>query len=409
MTNQMPNHSPMNHFKTQGNELLVNGQAISLLKHRAGQTPFYVYDRSVIESKINLLRENLKLNLHYAVKANPMPALVDFISHQVDGLDVASGNELTIALNSGISPEKISFAGPGKQINELTMAVASGVTINVESFNELERIEKISQQLGIQANVALRVNPDFELKSSGMKMSGGAKQFGIDAELIPQAMQKIKDYNLHYRGLHIFTGSQNLNANSLLSAYNEIFQLAEQLQEHAHNPLEMLNIGGGLGIPYFPGDKPLNIELIAEPLNKAIDAFLNQHHSTEIIMELGRFIVAEAGLYVCEVTDIKNSRGTDFAIVNGGLHHQLAASGNFGQVIRKNYPVAIGNKMQEPTSNPVQIVGPLCTPLDLLANQYSLPAIEIGDLVVIYQSGAYGFSASPKDFLSHPLAAEILV
>jgi diaminopimelate decarboxylase len=253
------------------------------------------------------------------------------------------------------------------------------------------------------------VNPDFELKSSGMKMAGGAKQFGIDAELIPEALEKIKNYGLHYRGLHIFTGSQNLNEESLIAAYSAIFELAEQLQVSAPSTMEKLNIGGGLGIPYFPGEQPINIETIANQLNPMIEKFAKKYPLTEVVMELGRYIVGEAGLYVCEVTDIKESRGTQFVVVNGGLHHQLAASGNFGQVIRKNYPVSVCNKMQQVAEKPVQIVGPLCTPLDLLANQYHLPKIEVGDLIAIYQSGAYGFTASPRDFLSHPEAVEILV
>jgi diaminopimelate decarboxylase len=410
-TKQTPIHAPMSQFQSNGEQLLVNGHPLSLLKHQAGQTPFYVYDRSVIAQKIHQLREKLPqaLKLHYAMKANPMSAVVNFINDFVDGIDVASGNELRVALNSGISASQISFAGPGKQALELRMAVASQTTINVESFNELEKLRDISDELGLRARVAIRVNPDFELKSSGMKMGGGAQQFGIDTELVPKALKLISDYGLHYRGLHIFTGSQNLNSESIITAHKAIFELAGRLQNDAHSDIETLNIGGGLGIPYFPGEKTLPLEAIGEQLEPLIQSFKSTHCSAEIAMELGRYIVGDSGLYVSEVIDIKQSRGVDFVVINGGLHQHLSASGNFGQVIRKNYPVAIGNKMQQPHSKAVQIVGPLCTPLDLLANKYKLPEIEVGDLVVIYQSGAYGFTASPRDFLSHPQPIEILV
>lgn len=411
LTTKKITHNLMPLFESQNHVLLVNGIALPQIKLQVGQTPFYVYDRSIIEKKINLIRKQLpqKLKLHYAVKANPMQALVDYIAPLTDGLDVASASELIVARNSGINTQQISFAGPGKNPHELSMAIASGVTLNVESFNELQRIKNISQQLAITARVALRVNPNFELKSSGMKMSGGAQQFGIDEEAIPEALRLIKDYQLHYRGLHIFTGSQNLNAESIMQAHQHIFQLAERLQQQTDLPIELLNIGGGFGIPYFPGEKPLQLSTIGENLHHLMQSFNQSYADAEIAIELGRYIVGECGLYVCEVIDIKQSRGKVFIITNGGLHHHLAASGNFGQVIRKNYPLAIANKIDCPAVKAVQIVGPLCTPLDLLANEFALPQIEIGDLLVIYQSGAYGYTASPKDFLSHPQPLQVLI
>lgn len=404
-------HIPMTQFECEDNELLVNQIKLSNLKHRAGQTPFYAYDRSVIAKKINDFRSAMpsQLKLHYAIKANPMPALVDFIAPLVDGLDVASGNELNIALNSNMRPTEVSFAGPGKREIELSMAIASGVTINIESFNELERIRALSDSIGLTAKVAVRVNPDFELKSSGMKMGGGSQQFGVDAEQVPKLLQRISDFALDYRGLHIFTGSQNLNPESIQLAHSNLFQLAIKLSKAAPQPIKSLNIGGGLGIPYFPGEKPLQLDSISNSLAQHIASFQSQFGDIHIAMELGRYLVGEAGIYVAQVIDIKESRGVRFAIIDGGLHHHLSASGNFGQVIRKNYPVAIGNKMEQPIKQAIQIVGPLCTPLDLLANKYQLPECKIGDLVVIYQSGAYGYSASPRDFLDHPHPIQMLV
>ena len=410
-TKPKPIHAPMSQFQTNGEQLLVNGHPLNLLEYQAGQTPFYAYDRSVIHQKINLLRHKMPqaLKIHYAMKANPMPQLVTFMADLVDGLDVASGNELRVALNSGKNGFDISFAGPGKRRKELEMAVASQTTVNVESFNELDLLRDISDAIGIRARVAIRVNPDFELKGSGMKMGGGAQQFGIDAELVPKMLKLISDYGLHYRGFHIFTGSQNLKHEAIMAAHQGVFELAQRLQESAKSEIESLNIGGGLGIPYFPGETPISVDPIGEALEPLIENFHQNHGKAEVAMELGRFLVGEAGIYVAKVIDIKESRGVKFAIIDGGLHHHLSASGNFGQVVRKNYPVTIGNKMHHSAKEPVQVVGPLCTPLDLLANKYELPEVELGDLVVIYQSGAYGFTASPRDFLSHPHPVEILV
>ncbi len=406
-----PVHAPMSQFQSNGDQLLVNGHPLNLIAYQTGQTPFYAYDRSVIHRKIELLRRKMpeNLKLHYAMKANPMPQLVSFVGGLVEGLDVASGNELRVALNSGMDGHQISFAGPGKREHELEMAVASQTTVNVESFNELKKLRDISDKIGVRARVAIRVNPDFELKGSGMKMGGGAQQFGIDAERAPEMLKLINEYGLHYRGFHIFTGSQNLNHEAICTAHQGVFELAKRLQEHAKSEIESLNIGGGLGIPYFPGETPISLKPIGEALAPLMDDFQKSHPNAEIAMELGRFIVGEAGIYVAKVIDIKESRGVKFAVIDGGLHQHLAASGNFGQVIRKNYPVAIGNKMSQPVKEPIQVVGPLCTPLDLLANKYNLPEVAIGDLVVIYQSGAYGMSASPRDFLSHPHPVELLV
>jgi diaminopimelate decarboxylase len=401
----------MSQFQHRDHQLVINGVAIQQLAHRVGQTPFYAYDRSVIAHNIETLRHHFgKLaHLHYAIKANPMPALVDFISPLVDGLDVASGRELTLALNSGMSVNNISFAGPGKTENELRMALAAGITLNIESKRELERIIRLTQEYGYSAQVAVRVNPNFELKASGMKMGGGAQQFGIDAEQVPEIVAAIRSHGLNFQGFHIFTGSQNLKAEAICEAHKNIYRLASELKHQTQTPISRLNIGGGLGIPYFPGETPIELEPIADNLRQLQQDYRADFEQTEIVLELGRYLVGNAGVFISEVIDIKCSRGETFVVVNGGLHHHLAASGNFGQVIRKNYPVAVANKIDLAPTRTVSIVGPLCTPLDLLGHKVELPDIEVGDLIVIYQSGAYGFTASPKEFLSHPAPMEVLV
>ena len=289
------------------------------------------------------------------------------------------------------------------------MALASGITINVESATELQRIADLSSSLDLEAKVALRLNPDFELKSSGMKMGGGSQQFGIDVEQLNDVMNILQHQKLELRGLHIFTGSQNLRPESIISAHNNIFALVERLIEQYQLKLTHLNIGGGFGIPYFPGDSELDLEPIANNLKKLRQDYSKTFEQCEIILELGRYLVGNAGIYLCEVTDTKISRGKRFLVTNGGLHHHLAASGNFGQVIRKNYPLAVVNKMDANELESVDVVGPLCTPLDILGGNVELPPAEIGDIIGVFQSGAYGFSASPRDFLSHPHPVQLLL
>ncbi len=407
-----PHHAPMNQFPVVDNCLTVGSRSITDIATEIGSTPFYVYDSSLMTKRVKELRSTLpeQIHLHYAMKANPMPAVVNHMASLVDGLDVASGGELEVALASGTAPDTISFAGPGKSDWELEAAVKAGITLNVESENELHRIARISAESSKQANVAIRVNPDFELKASGMKMGGGPKQFGIDAERVPEVLKEIgATKGLHFRGFHIFCGSQNLKSEAIIEAHDNTFELAIRLAKDAPSPVELLNIGGGLGIPYFPGESRMDLTPIAENLQAKLPAVCEQLPEAEIVMELGRYLVGEAGLYISKVIDKKVSRGHTFLVVDGGLHHHLAASGNFGQVIRKNYPVAVANKMASAETEEVSVVGPLCTPLDILANNMTLPTAEIGDLVAVYQSGAYGFSASPHRFLSHPMTQEILI
>ncbi|MGD9835755.1 MAG: pyridoxal-dependent decarboxylase, exosortase A system-associated [Piscinibacter sp.] len=398
-------------FPVVGGELSVGGQPLSLLAARVGRTPFFAYDRRLLTQRVQELRQALpdSISLHFAMKANPMPALVCHMAALVDGIDVASGGELGVALDSGMDPQEISFAGPGKSEQELGQAVAAGVLVNAESMRELRLLADWQARLGRAARVAVRVNPDFELKSSGMKMGGGPKQFGIDVEQVPAALREIAALGLSFEGFHIFSGSQNLRADSICDAQTKTLALAMRLAEHAPAPLKVLNLGGGFGIPYFPGEQALDLAPISANLELIAQQAATQLPGAELVIELGRYLVGEAGVYVSRVVDRKVSRGEVFLVLDGGLHHQLAASGNFGQVIRKNYPVAIGNRMQPDQREQASAVGPLCTPLDLLADRMELAQAQPGDLVVVFQSGAYGLTASPSRFLSHPGAQEVLV
>ena len=406
-----PQHVPMDQYGIVDNHLLIGGQPITDIAKKVGQTPFYVYDKQLMSDRVNSLRSTLPegIHLHYAMKSNPMPEVVQHFASMTDGLDVASGGELKVALATGIDPKNISFAGPGKSNNELKDAIEAGIIINMESEGEMERLATIARDLNTTPNVAIRVNPDFELKTSGMKMAGGPKPFGVDAERVPTMLQRVKELGLNFQGFHIFSGSQNLKPEAIIEAQTKTFALALQLAEHAPSSIKWLNIGGGFGIPYFPGEQRLDLKPIADNLEKLLVEYKPKFPDAEIVIELGRYLVGEAGIYVAEVIDIKESRGETYAITNGGLHHHLAASGNFGQVIRKNYPVCIGNRVNGTELSSINVVGPLCTPLDILADKYELPEVQLGDLVVVFQSGAYGFTASPHLFLSHPGPVEILV
>lgn len=407
-----PQHAQMRQFKIVDNCLHIGGQPLTEVARAVGKSPFYAYDRAVIDARVASLRALLPpaLHLHYAVKANPMPAVVQHFAALVDGLDVASAGELRLALATGMDATRISFAGPGKSDEDLRAAVDSGVIINMESAGEMARIAALAAASGVRPRVAIRVNPDFELKSAGMKMGAGAKPFGVDAEQVPAMLETLATLPLEFIGFHIFSGSQNLRAPAIIEAQTRTFELACRLSQAAPAPVRWLNIGGGLGIPYFPGEHHLEMGAIADNLARLVSDASSRLPGAEIVMELGRYLVAEAGIYVCQVVDRKVSRGETFLVTDGGLHHHLAASGNFGQLIRKNYPLCVGNRVQAAACEVVNVVGPLCTPLDLLGNKVSLPtATGPGDLIVIFQSGAYGLSASPVNFLSHPYPGEVLL
>jgi len=391
--------------------LAVGGQPLTALAAKVGRTPFYAYDQARIDSRIDELRRLLpaELRLHYAVKANPLPALVLHMADRVDGFDVASAGELKLALGTGIAPAAISFAGPGKTEAEIALAIEAGIVLHIESEREMRLAARIAAARGARPAVALRINPDLRLQGVGQRMGGGAQPFGIDAERAPAVLAELARLPLDFVGFHLFAGSQLLRADALAETQGQLIDVAVDLARHAPAPVRHLNIGGGFGIPYFPNETALDLATVGATLGRLLREHLRPALTdARVILELGRYMVGEAGVYVARVLDRKESRGQVFLITDGGLHHHLAASGNFGQVIRRNYPVAIGNRMAEPLAETASVVGCLCTPLDLLADKVRLPRAEPGDLVVIFQSGAYGATASPVNFLSHPPAAEVL-
>lgn len=392
-------------------QLTVGGIPLKRLADQVGSTPFFAYDRTLLTNRVKLLRSTLpsRINLSYAIKANPMPAVVQHLSTLVDCFDVASACEMRTALDTPMRPANVSFAGPGKSEASIKQAVAAGVIIEIESPTEAARVVQAGDRLGLRPRVAIRVNPDFEVKGSGMRMGGGPQQFGVDAEKVPSLLADMVAADVELLGFHVFAGSQNLNADLLRLAQRRTVDLILRLAAKSP-PIRYLNLGGGFGIPYFDKDEPLDLPAIGANLAELIDsAIASNLPDARVVIELGRYIVGECGVYVTRVVDRKGSRGRQYLVVDGGLHHQLAASGNFGQVIRRNYPIAVGNRLCEDTKDTVTVVGCLCTPLDLLGDNVRLPQAEIGDLIVLFQAGAYGLTASPTAFLGHPPPVEVLV
>lgn len=399
------------YFDTLGGELAIGGRMASALVAEAGDTPLFVYAADAIAARLAELRAAMpqRLAIHYAMKANPYPPLLGWMCGRVDGFDVASGGELELALAAGVAADRISFAGPGKRARELEYAIAKGVTLNCESEGEAERAFALGERLGVAPKLAVRVNPSFDLKGSGMKMGGGAKPFGVDAERVPALVKRIIAAGADWRGFHIFAGSQALDAAAIIAMQAQTLTLAAELAEAAGAVPVHVNLGGGFGIPYFPGDKAVALDAIGDALGQALAALPDSLKDTHFCIELGRYLVGEAGVYLCRVVDRKVSHGETFLVTDGGLHHQLAASGNFGTVIRRNYPVAIANRFTAPADEVQSVVGCLCTPLDRLSDSVSLPHAEIGDLIAIFCAGAYGASASPANFLGQGPALEMLV
>lgn len=401
---------PPDFVASQG-ELVIGGRGVGRLLEQAGGSPAFVYDMEVVRRRVARFRQTMPaaISLHYALKANPYEPLIKLIGNIVDGFDVASGGEMALAIRAGMAPSHISIAGPGKRDVELATAIEAGVTINLESEGETERALEIAERAGRRPQLAVRINPDFEIKGSGMRMGGGAKPFGVDSERVPALVRRLVEAGADWRGFHIFAGSQALDADAIIAAQKATMELAADLAEQVGLSPPLVNLGGGFGIPYFPGERPLDIDAIGAALEKIVADRRPILTSSSFAIELGRWLVGEAGVYLTRIVDRKESHGEVFLIVDGGLHHQLAASGNFGTVVRRNYPVAVANRFGAEPDEVVSIVGCLCTPLDRLADKVALPHAEVGDVIAIFMAGAYGLTASPSAFLGHPKPYEIMV
>lgn len=402
------------HFSSSGEELCIGARTISSIVSQYG-TPLFIYDGDVLHRQWSLLRNTLpqEFSIYYSVKANPNCSILRYFIDKGCGLEIASGGEFHLAVDAGCSAKKIFFAGPGKTEAELEMVLAAGIgEIHIESALEVERISLLSRKLGKQARVAVRVNPGGEAEGGAMRMGGRPAPFGVDEESLDPVLERIlSDSSLDFRGIHLFTGTQILDFKVLLRQYRKGLDLARSVARRITRPLATVDFGGGFGIPYFNNEHELDLVQWRTELATVMEEVRNDPWfvGTKFVVEPGRFLVGEAGIYVACVNDMKISRGKKFLVTDGGMNHHLAASGNLGQVIKRNFPVAILNKFNSPSQEIVDVVGPLCTPLDTLAREISLPVAQVGDFVGVFQSGAYARTASPLGFLSHPTPAEVLV
>ncbi len=395
-------------FAGQSGSLSIAGQSADDWALQAGDTPLFVYDMAIVAARIARFRAAMPaIDLHYAIKANPHADLLAAIAPLVDGLDVASSGELAHALTAKPAAA-ISFAGPGKRDDELVAAIAAGATLNVESEGEAARAFAIGDRLGLAPRMAVRVNPDIELRGSGMRMGGRASPFGVDAVRAAALVTAIVGAGADWRGFHIYAGSQALDPGAIIETQAATLALAARLADEAGVAPPLVNLGGGFGVPYFAGDVALDVERVGDALADALASRAAILGETRFAIELGRWLVAEAGVYLTRIVDVKQSQGETFVVVDGGLNHQLAASGNFGTVVRRNYPIAVAARMGQETTITASVVGPLCTPLDRLGDKVALPAADVGELIAIFMAGAYGASASPRAFLGHPPAIEIV-
>jgi len=395
-------------------ELQIGGVPVSKLAGEFG-TPLFAYDESVMRRKWNLLRSTFppRFEIYYSVKANPNLNILAFFLSQGAGLEIASAGELCQAREAGCAPDRLLFAGPGKTPAELQLALTENIgEIHAESMLELERIATIAADLHRTAPIAIRVNPEADAQGGAMRMGGKPAPFGIDEELLDAALDfALSQPSLEFRGIHLFAGTHILDSEVLIAQYRKGLQIAKRVAGRLRKPLHSLDFGGGLGVPYFPNERPLDMAILGVGLGElereiAADP---SFAGTRLVIEPGRYLIAEAGVYLARVLDVKVSRGKKFVILDGGMNHHLAASGNLGQTIKRNFPIAVATKWGEPDAETVEIVGPLCTPLDMLGRAVAVPQVEVGDVMVVFQSGAYARSASPLGFLSHPTPPEVMV
>ena len=390
----------------------VQGIGITELAEEFG-TPLYLYDGEEITSRFQGLREQLHpaLEVFYSLKANPNISICSLLYRCGARAEVSSLTELATARRAGVAPHDIIFLGPGKSRAELAACLDEDIhAVVCESLGELALIDEVARERGVTARVALRVNPSFAVKGSGLTMGGKPRQFGIDEEqLLAEAPDLAARYTgVRLMGVQVYLGTRILGEDTVVENTRRILDLAERISAHLGFPLETVDIGGGLGIAYFDNEKDLDLAELTTHLNPLIEDFTARHPATRMIMELGRFLVAASGTYVTRVRYTKTSMGENFAVTDGGTNHHMAAVG-IGSYVKRNFPMAALERVDEPTTEPWHITGPLCTPNDVIGKKVPMPPLRAGELVGVHRSGAYGPTASPVHFLSHGYPAEVLV
>ena len=400
-------------FEDGNGTALLHGLSIENMAAAYG-TPLFLYDSDVFVRQYQRLRRALPqaIDIYYSVKANPHPRVISIFVGQGAGCEIASGGEYALARRGGSAPERVVFAGPAKGREELEYVVSQGIgEIHLESFEEIETLQCVALQSNTTVDVSVRVNPSAAL-GGGLMMGGQPTAFGFEEEALREVMQAVnRCAHLKLRGIHMYTGTQILDADSLLTHWRHAIAVGGQFSDFAGAPVETLDLGGGLGIPYVAHEQELDLDALASGARTLMDSVKTDPRLARcrVMVEPGRFLTGSAGVYVARVRSVKTCRGTTFVVLDGGLNHHLAASGNLGQVIRRDYPIVNLSRGSSVDATTVVIVGPLCTPIDTLGRRVTLSRLHPGDLIDILQSGAYGLTASPLNFLSHPTPAEVLV
>ncbi len=347
--------------------------------------------------------------LNYAIAANPYEPLLNFIGSYVEGFRVVSQSELERLERAGLAGIAMTFAGPGKTDDEIDSALRAGATLSIESEGEAERAIRAGGRLGIKPRLGVRITPTLEMDLIGRKATDAPSPFGVDASRAPELIKGLLQADVDWRGLHMFTGSQWLDAAELIDVHRASIAVAGQIVDSVGVRLHELNLGGGFATPCLPGDEPLDLYAVANALCQSVIAAPDSLATTQFSIELGRWLVDESGVYVTRVIDRKQSGGRTFLVTDGGGHHLLGATGPFGEPPRRNHPIALAHKFGAAAEEEVTVTGCLCTPFDVLGDEVGLPVAEPGDLVAVFYAGAYGLSASPQAWESRPAAREILV
>ena len=400
------------HFSaSQDGQLTIGGQPVDELIAEAAGTPLFVYDNNIIGGQIAALRAAMPdgLALYYSVTANPYEPLLNFIGRYVEGFRVVSRGELEHLKRAGLAGIGMTFAGPGKRDDELEAGIEAGATISVESEGEAGRAIRAGERVGIQPKLAVRVNPPFTIDNGRLSLGARASPFGVDADRVPALVEGLLEAGVDWRGLHIFAAAQCLDDDALIDAHRAIIQCAGEIAHKLDLPLPELNLGGGFDVPCFPGEQPIDVYRMSRALHETLCYGPELLATTRLSLELGRWLVAEAGVYLTRVLDRTTSCGETFITTDGGGHHLLGATGCLLERGRGNFPIAVANRFGEQPEEQVTVTGCLATPHDVFGDEVMLPRAEVGDLIAIFCAGAYGLSASPQAWESRPAAREMMV
>jgi diaminopimelate decarboxylase len=400
------------YFSANGDgQLLIGNTPVEELIAEAGGTPLFVYDNNIVGAQLAKLRAAMPdgLAIYYSVTANPHEELLNFLGRYVEGFRVVSKGELERLKRADLAGIPMTFAGPGKLDEELEAGISAGAVISIESEGEARRAILAGERLGVRPKLAVRVNPPFGIENGKVTMGACASPFGVDAARVPALVQGLLEAGVDWRGLHIFAGAQCLDDAALIEAHKAIVTCAGEIADVLAMPIPELNLGGGFDVPCFEGEQPLDVYRMAAALHETLCNGPELLATTRLSLELGRWLVAEAGVYLTRIIDRNESCGETFLTTDGGGHHLLRATGCLLERGHGNFPIAVANRFDAPRDELVTVTGCLATPNDVFGDQIMLPHAEPGDVIAIFAAGAYGLSASPQAWESRPLARELLV